>query len=67
VMKPNGEARYRFKWDDVTVQFNLYPKGTGKTSIVASTQNLPGAESVEQYRTLWKAALSAIAETVAAR
>src|SRR4029453_9431499 len=35
VMKPNGEARYRFKWDGMTVQFNLYPKGPGKTSIVA--------------------------------
>ena len=66
VMKPNGEARFRFKWGDVTVQFNLYPKGAGKTSIVASTQNLPGAESIEQYRTLWKAALAAIAEAVGA-
>jgi hypothetical protein len=65
VMKPNGEARYRFKWDGMTVQFNLYPKGPGKASIVVSTQRLPGAESVEQYRTLWKAALAAIALTVA--
>ena len=65
VMKPNGEARHRYKWEDVTVQFNLYPKGPGKTSIVASTQNLPGAESIEKYRALWKAALSAIAGTVA--
>ena len=43
VMKPNGEARYRFKWDGMTVQFNLYPKGPGKTSIVASQQKLSGA------------------------
>ena len=35
VMKPNGEARHRYKWDGMTVQFNLYPKGPGKTSIVA--------------------------------
>jgi len=67
VMKHNGEARHRYKWDGVTVQLNLYPKGPAKTSIVASTQNLPGAESIEHYRTLWRAALSAIAETVAAR
>ena len=45
VMKPNGEARYRYKWDGMTVQFNLYPKGPGKTSIVASQQKLSGAGS----------------------
>jgi hypothetical protein len=66
VMKPNGEARYRYKWEDVTVQFNLYPKGPGKTSIVASTQNLPGPESIEPYRALWKTAFGAIAQTVTA-
>ena len=65
VMKPNGEARYRYKWDAVTVQFNLYPKGPGKTSIVASTQNLPGAESIEPYRALWKAAFAALASACA--
>jgi len=63
VMKPNGEARYRFKWDGMTVQVNLYPKGPGKTSIVAQ-QTLPGAEAVEPYRALWKAAFAAIAETI---
>jgi hypothetical protein len=65
VMKPNGEARYRYKWDGMTVQFNMYPKGPGKTSIVAQ-QVLPGAEAVEPSRARWKAALAAIAETVAA-
>jgi hypothetical protein len=63
VMKPNGEARYRFKWDGMTVQFNLYPKGPGKTSIVAQ-QTLPGPEAVEPYRALWKAAFAALAETI---
>jgi hypothetical protein len=65
VMKPNGEARYRYKWDGMTVQFNLYPKGPGKTSIVASQQKLSGPEAVEPYRALWKAAFAAIAETIA--
>jgi len=63
VMKPNGEARYRYKWDGMTVQFNLYPKGPGKTSIVAQ-QTLPGAEAVEPTRALWKAAFAALAETI---
>ena len=65
VMKPNGEARYRYKWDGMTVQFNLYPKGPGKTSIVAQ-QTLPAADAVEPFRALWKAAFAAIAETVTA-
>jgi hypothetical protein len=65
VMKANGEARHRYKWDGMTVQFNLYPKGPGKTSIVAQ-QTLPGAEAVEPYRALWKAAFAAIAKTVTA-
>ena len=66
VMKPNGEARHRYKWDGMTVQFNLYPKGPGKTSIVAQ-QTLSGPEDVAQYRALWKAAFTAIAETVTAK
>ena len=63
VMKPNGEARYRYKWDGMTVQFNLYPKGPGKTSIVAQ-QILPGADAIEPYRALWKAAFAALAQTI---
>ena len=63
VMKPNGEARYRYKWDGMTVQFNLYPKGPGKTSMVAQ-QMLPGPEAVEPSRALWKAAFAAISETI---
>ena len=63
VMKPNGEARHRYKWDGMTVQFNLYPKGPGKTSIVAQ-QTLPGADAVEPYRALWKAAFAALSQAL---
>ncbi len=65
VTKPDGQARFRYKWNGMTVQLNLYPKGPGKTSIVAQ-QTLPGADSVEPYRALWKAAFAAIAKTVTA-
>ena len=65
VTKPDGQARFRYKWNGMTVQLNLYPKGPGKTSIVAQ-QTLPGADSVEPYRALWKAAFAAIATTVTA-
>lgn len=65
VLKPNGEARFRYKWDGMTVQFNLYPKGPGKTSMVAQ-QTLPRSEAVEPCRAMWKTAFAAIAETVTA-
>jgi hypothetical protein len=61
VTRPDGQARFRYKWDDVTVQFNLYPKGPGKTSFVVSNLNLPGADAVDEYRAKWKAAFGAIA------
>jgi hypothetical protein len=65
VLKPNGEARYRFTWDGMTVQVNLYPKGPGKTSIVAQ-QELSGPAAVEPCRALWKTTFAAIADTMTA-
>jgi hypothetical protein len=62
VIRPDGQARFRYKWDGATVQFNMYPKGPGKTSFVVSHTNLPSAESVETCRAKWKTAFSAIAE-----
>ena len=64
VMKPNGEARYRYKWNGMTVQFNLYPKGPGKTSIVAQQMKLRDAGEVERYRALWKTAFTALVSAV---
>ena len=39
VTRPDGQARYRYKWDGTTVQFNMYPKGPEKTSFVVSNTN----------------------------
>ena len=64
ITRPDGQARFRFKWDEMTVQFNLYPKGPGKTSIVAQQMKLRDAGDVERYRGLWKAAFAAIAAAV---
>jgi hypothetical protein len=62
VIRPDGQARYRYKWDGTTVQFNMYPKRPGKTSFVVSNMNLQSAEAVEAYRARWKAAFGAIAD-----
>jgi len=61
VTRPDGQARFRYKWDDTTVQFNMYPKGP-KTSFVVSHMNLRSGEDVEQFRAKWKAAFGAIAD-----
>ena len=63
VTRPDGQARFRYKWGGTTVQFNIYPKGPGKTSLVVSHLNLDGAGAVEDSRVKWKAALNAIAQT----
>ena len=65
VIRPDGQARFRYKWDSTTVQFNMYPKGPGKTSFVVSNTNLQSADSVETCRAKWKAAFNAIADQFA--
>jgi hypothetical protein len=64
ITRPDGQARFRFRWDATTVQFNLYPKGPGKTSIVAQQMKLRDAGEVERYRKLWKTAFAALASAV---
>jgi hypothetical protein len=59
VTRPDGLARYRYKWDGMTVQFYIVPKGE-KTNVTVSTMKLPGADSVDTYRAMWKAALAAL-------
>ena len=64
VTRPDGQARFRYKWGDTTVQFNMYPKAA-KTSFVVAHMNLQSADDVEAYRAKWKAAFGAIAEQFA--
>ena len=64
ITRPDGQSRFRFKWDGTTVQFNLYPKGPGKTSIVAQQMKLRDVDDVERHRRLWKTALASLAAAV---
>jgi hypothetical protein len=66
IVRPDGQARWRYKWGATTVQCNLYPKPGGKVSMVVTNLNLPGADSVEERRALWKSALQALATYLAA-
>jgi len=65
VVRPDGQARFRYKWDGTTVQLYLLPKPGGKVSFVATNTKLSGAAAVEQRRTQWRAALNALAATLA--
>ena len=65
VIRPDGQARFRYRWGGTIVQFNMYPKGVAKTSFVVSNMSLPSAESVEAHRAKWKTAFNAIADLLA--
>jgi hypothetical protein len=61
VLRPDGQARFRFKWSGSTVQLNVYPKPGGKLSLVATNSKLSSAAMVEQRRTRLRTALGAVA------
>lgn len=65
VVRADGFGKFRYKWNDTTVQFYLEPKPGGKTSVIVQHAKLPGASSVEQHRAQWKKALGAVATLVA--
>lgn len=66
VVRPDGLARFRYKWDGTIVQMYLQPKPGDKTSLVVQHTKLAGASDVEQRRREWKAAFAAIARILAA-
>jgi hypothetical protein len=61
ITRPDGQARFRFKWEGTTVQLYLSAKGPHKTSVVAQQMKLRDAAQVERYRGLWKTAFAALA------
>jgi hypothetical protein len=66
VVRPDGLARCRFKWEGTTVQVYLLPKPGGKLSVVVTNMKLAGAAMVEERRDQWRIALKALAVLLAA-
>ena len=64
VVKPDGQARFRFKWNGTPVQLNVYPKPGGKLSLVATNLKLSSAAMVEERRAILRAALGAVATSL---
>ena len=63
VIRPDGLARFRYKWNDTTVQLYLIPKSKEKISVVVQHTKLPSGDSVERVsRRQWKTALGLLAD-----
>lgn len=62
VVRADGQGRYRYKWGDTTVQFQLFPKDGGKVLLVVTNSRLSLATMVEERRTQWRTALNALAQ-----
>ena len=65
ILRPDGQGRFRYKWDGTTVQFYLLPKTGDKASVVVTNTQLPRAAMVDERRSQWRAALKALADRLA--
>ena len=63
-VKPNGQARMRYKWDDTIVEVYLAPKAGGKSSIVAVSKKLGNATLGDERRGQWRSTLAALASSL---
>jgi hypothetical protein len=66
VIRPDGMARFRYQWNDTTVQLYAYPKAGGKLNVTVQHTKLPDGDAVEPYRRQWKTALAALAAELTA-
>ncbi len=65
VVRPDGQARFRYKWDGTTVQFYLLPKAGGKVSLAVQHTKLTEARAVNERRAQWEEAFAALAAYLA--
>lgn len=56
VTRPDGLARFRYRWDDTIVQLYAYPKPAGKLALTVQHTKLPDGGAVERSRAQWKIA-----------
>ena len=67
VVRPDGQARFRYKWGGTTVQLHVWPKPGDKVSLVVTNAKLRTADLVEERRAMWRVALNAIASGFASQ
>jgi hypothetical protein len=67
VVRPDGLARIRYKWNGAIVQLYAYPKPGGKMALTVQHTKLADADAVTKYRAQWKATLGLLADHFAAQ
>src|SRR5687767_5389001 len=61
VVRPDGLARFRYRWDGSIVQLYAYPKPGGKMALTVQHTRLADGDAVERYRGQWKTAFNLLA------
>jgi hypothetical protein len=64
VIRPDGLARFRYRWDDTIVQLYAYPKPGGKMALTVQHTKLANGDAVERYRAQWKTAFGLLADSL---
>ena len=62
VVRPDGLARFRYRWDDTIVQFYATAKPGGKIALTVQHTKLANGDDVERYRGQWKTAFGLLAD-----
>ena len=62
VVRPDGLARFRYRWDDTIVQFYATAKPGGKIALTVQHTKLANAGDVERHRGQWKTAFGLLAD-----
>jgi len=62
VMRPDGLARFRYRWDDTIVQLYATAKPGGKIALTVQHTKLANAADVERRRGQWKTAFGLLAD-----
>ena len=61
VVRPDGLARFRYRWDGTIVQLYAYPKPGGKMALTVQHTKLADADAVERHRGQWRTAFNLLA------
>lgn len=64
VVRPDGQARFRYKTGPTTVQVYVWPKAGGTSSVVVTEMKLPDAATLEARREAWRTALASLARVL---
>jgi hypothetical protein len=62
VVRPDGLARFRYRWDDTIVQLYATAKPGGKIALTVQHTRLANADAVERHRGQWKTAFGLLAD-----